>query len=235
MSNTQAVLSRQDFPTIPMQSDFDHMGLTNNFWGICGINSSLYALYLHCPRMQARLGRGGLTPSAMLGSIKAFLRVLQSEGKQTMLDDIENFTKTFNGFGKWNLKDYITKIDAAARVVDAGVGLDVLSSQPSYEKKAQLALLSDPMFSIGLPPDAVVHYLQRMCGFDNAKQVPLNAAGDEFIVGLYRDEGNNMNICGGLKHYVYYKNLTYYSWGKSFSNINEMKRNYGGICYKIEF
>lgn len=236
MSNTKAIFAKTDFPKIPMQSDFDHMGMTNNYWGICGINSSLYALYLHSPMMKDRLARGGLTPSMMLAEIKVFLTVLKSEGKQTMLDNIENFTQSFAGFDKWTLANYITKINLAAEDVNSAVQKDVDSKQPgTAEKNQQMALLNDRMFSIGMPPEAVVYYLKRMCGFDNARQVPLNVTDNELIIGLYRDEKNNMHICGGLKHYVYYKDATYYSWGKSFSSIAGMERNYGGICYKIAF
>lgn len=207
---------------------FNAMGMTNNFWGICGINSSLYALYENNPAMRNRLARGAVTPTMMLAEIKTFLRILQADGKQSILNAIESFTRTFEGFEAFTVRSYIEKInDAAVAVSGTRIG-------SHREQTAQKALLKDN-FSIGLPPEAVVYYLQKICGFDKAKIADLSSTDTELVLGLYRDDGDNMNVCDGLRHYVYYLNGTYYSWGKTFASIDQMKRNYGGICYKISF
>ncbi len=203
-------------------SDFDSMGMTNNYWGICGVNSSLYALYQNNSTLQTRLAKGAMTPSMMLAEIKTFLRILQAEGKQAILDEIEAFTKTFKDFGDFTIQSYIERINSIAGKFDT-----------MAEGDAQKALLADPKFSIGLPPDAVVFYMQRICGFEKAKLVDLGSTETELVVGLFRDDGHNMQTYKGLRHYVYYRNGTYYSWGKQFSSIAQMQRNYAGICYKI--
>ena len=203
-------------------SGFDSMGMTNNFWGICGVNSALYALYQNNVALQTRLAKGAMTPTMMLAELKTFLRILQADGKQGILDEIQAFTRTFKDFENFTIQSYIERINSAAVAVDTATSGD-----------PQKALLADPQFSLGLPPDSVVYYMQRICGFDKAKLVDLSSTENELVVGLYRDDGNNMKVYNGLRHYVYYRNGIYYSWGKQFSSISQMKRNYGGICYKI--
>jgi hypothetical protein len=203
-------------------SGFNSMGLTNNFWGICGINSSLYALYQNNPALRSRLEKGALIPTMILAEIKTFLRMLEAEGKQSLLGEIESFTRTFNGFEAFTVRSYIERINEAAANVSSG-------------SASQWNLLEEPKFSIALPPNAVVYYLQKICGFDNARLVGLDSADTELVLGLWRNDGDNMNTYNGLRHYVYYRNGTYYSWGQQFASIAQMQRNYAGICYKIAF
>jgi hypothetical protein len=198
---------------------FDFMGMTNNYWGVCGINSSLYALYENNPTLRGRLARGALTPTMVLAEIKTFLRILQADGKTDLLDAIRNFTRTFAGFQNFTIESYIQRIDTAVGQISSG--------------GTQMSLLADPQFSIAMPPEAVLYYVQKVCGFDNAALIPPNSMAQEAIVGLWRNDGNNMGTYGGLRHYVYYLRGVYFSWGKQFASIDQMQRKYGGICCKI--
>lgn len=192
---------------------FNSMGITNNFWGICGFNSSLYALYVHNPKMRAKLGQGASSPTRMLAEIKTFLRMLQAEKKTEILEAIEAFTRTFDKFENFTIESYINRIN------------DVVDTQSD--------ITQDPKFSIAMPPDAVIAYLKIVCGFNNARLVDPGSSASELVLGLFRDDGANMGTYGGLRHYVYYPNGAFYSWGQQFSSIGQMKRNYGGICHKI--
>ncbi|WP_158322691.1 putative HlyD family type I secretion protein [Acidisphaera rubrifaciens] len=178
------------------------MAVMNNKWGICGVTSSLYALYKYSAKQQKKkMAKGALTPTMMLAEMKLFLRTLQADGRQDLIGDIESFTQSFGGeYEHFTVNDYINRINYAAVMVDA------VSAPGSKKEKAAQEAVADRDFSIALPPEAVVYYLRNVCGFGQARVVDVGAKDRELLVGLYRDEGNNMGIYGGLKHYVYYYN-----------------------------
>lgn len=197
------------------------MGLMNAPWGICGFTSSLYALHNHSQQSKhAALEAGGESPTKILAEIKTYLRLLQAEGRQDILDSIEQFTQSFGGFNHWTITSYIERINS---VVTNG------------------ADQNDPQFGIGMPPAAVVDYLKRVCDFPNAKVADLGASGTEMILGMGTTK-LGMPLYDGLGHYLYLRNSTIHSWGQTFSDTASAMNGVGGVSgndwkvvYKIVF
>ena len=204
-----------------MPENINAMGTLNNRWGVCGFNSSLYALYEHNPAMRASLTSAAKVDTRVAAEIKTFLRMLQAEGNAKLLSDIETFTQSFGG--QWigfTIDGYIQKIDAeAAR--DGG--------------KLKAKIRSN--LSIAMPPHAVVAYLQKVAGFPGAKVLtdPLgggfvaSSTAHEQIVGLSRPSMTSYN---GLAHWVYVNNGVVYSWGRQFNSIAQC--GYPGVACIIE-
>lgn len=193
----------------------DDVGILNARWGICGFTSSLYAVYNNKPGSDAE-SAAFKKPSAVLAEIKRYLEALKTAGRQTLLDDIETFTKSFPGFEHFSMANYLNQLGSVL--------------MPHI-------ILNQENFSIGMPPHAVVDYLQRMCGFPQAELMA--AGGDakpEKIIGVFRTSSPPRPY-GGLAHYFYYKNGTWYSWGKQFGNLadasKEVPRPYDGISHYI--
>lgn len=197
-------------------TDFDKMGVLNEGWGICGFTSSLYALYTHNPAQQARLAQGAAEPTRMLAEIKTFLRMLQADRQQKMLDDITTFTQSFGGKHKhFTITRYIERIN---ETVTKG-------ADPNNER-----------FGIGLPPEAVVEYLKRVCDFKNARVVDMSYDAHELILGVADRTDKKMTMHDGLAHYLYKRGNKIYSWGKQFGGVTEAMKGFGGkweVCVKI--
>jgi len=190
------------------------MGTLNEKWGICGFTSALYALYEHSPRQKQK----GLAPAAetetrMLAEIKTFLRMLQADNRADLLNKIEMFTRSFGG--KWaafEIDKYIERINASVKVTNP-------------------ANLGD--FSIAMPPEALVDYLQRMCELKLAKILTGKESDPkELILGLSK---SSMKMYNGLAHWVYQSNGIVYSWGQQFVSLENLcsSKGYDGVAWKI--
>lgn len=202
------------------------MGTLNNRWGVCGFNSSLYALYEHNPAMRAELTSAAKIDSRFAAEIKTFLRMLQAEGNAKLLADIETFTRSFGGqWQGFTVAGYIQQIDAEA----ARIG-----------EKAKARIRSD--LSIAMPPHGVVAYLRKVAGFPGAKVLtnPGSASfltastANEQIVGLRKP---GMASYNGLAHWIYLNNGVAYSWGKQFAGLQALltaHSRYTGVACIIE-
>lgn len=186
------------------------MGTLNNRWGVCGFNSSLYALYEHNPRKRADLTSAAKVDTRVAAEIKTFLKMLQAEGNAKLLSDIEAFTRSFGGKrAGFTIAGYIQKIDAEA-------------AKEGGKFKAKMR----PDLSLALPPHAVVAYLQKVAGFPGAKVVTdpvggnllTSSTANEQIIGI-RDP--KMASYNGLAHWVYMNNGVVYSWGRQFTSIQQ--------------
>ncbi len=175
----------------------DDIGQLNRQWGICGFASSLYALYAHNPQQGDSLAQAANTTTRMLAEIKTYLRLLQADELDGLLQEIQVFTRTFGGvFANFTIDTFIDNINAIVTKTDQ-----------------QLAdLRDDQTWGIAMPPHAVVDYLQRVCDFRGARlvqQIP-----NEAILGLCSGPG----MYRGLKHYVYLLGSTVYTWGEQHPN-----------------
>src|SRR5687768_284235 len=112
----------------------DDMGVLNQGWGICGFSSSLYALYQNNPTQRLKLAEGGRTATMMLAEIKVYLKTLQIEERNDLLQAIQTFTRSFGkGFSGFTIDGYISEINKAkGGVVDT----------------------RDSKYGIAMPPDA---------------------------------------------------------------------------------
>ncbi|MBD2110039.1 hypothetical protein [Nodosilinea sp. FACHB-13] len=175
----------------------DAIGELNNKWGVCGFTGALYALHENRPTLeQNRLSSAAPTKTRMIAEIKSFLRQLQADRRTEMLNEIETFTKTFPNYEDFTITNYIKRINDAVKVTDGNFG----------------------DFSIAMPPDAVVAYLNYI-GFPNAKRLPLSAdslSKNELVLGLSRGTSET------VRHYIYRKGTTIYSWGQQFDNMTQL-------------
>jgi len=186
----------------------DKMGVMNAPWGICGFTSSLYALHNHSPATKHEaLEKGGESATRMLAEIKTYLRMLQANGKQGILDSIEAFTQSFPTFDTWTIDTYIQRINA---VVTNG------------------ADTADPNFGIGMPPAAVVDYMKRVCDFPNAREIAVGVTVPEMILGM-GTAALGMPMYDGLGHYLYSLNNRIYSWGNQFADPFTAMNGVGGV------
>jgi hypothetical protein len=197
-------------------SDFDKMGVLSEGWGICGFTSPLYALSIHNPAQRARLAQGAVEPTRMLAEIKTFLRMLQADRQQKLLDDITTFTRSFGGKHKhFTITRYIERSNATV----------TNGAEPNNER-----------FGIGLPPEAVVESLKRVCDLKNARVVDLSHDAHELIPGVADRTDKTMTLYDGLAHYLYKRGNRIYGWGKQFGGVTEAMKGFGGkgeVCVKI--
>ena len=146
-----------------------NMGNLNQRWGVCGFNSSLYALYNDSPNSEhGTVGLDRLAQSSkdFVKMLADYFRELQNNDQVT-LQSIEAFTQSFDGFRSFTIKEFIRKVEF----------IDKISASKAIDE-----------FSVAMPPQAVVDFLKRRCAFQNAAVVPQGvvngAAPFECIIGL---------------------------------------------------
>jgi hypothetical protein len=195
------------------------MGRRNEQWGICGFTSSLYAMYqlnvaarpflINAPR-----------PFTILAEIKTYLQMLYAESKTELLNDIEWFTRSFGvvggfDFGTFTPRSYILYINnSTSKYINA-------NTQQTIK-----AIVSDPKFSIALPPEAVSDYLQRV--WEYSSNISTMDPGGDAIIGVLDKtaKDNSSKPYGGLCHYVYRKSNKIYSWGNEYSSVTDASANF---------
>lgn len=189
----------------------------NKGWGICGFVTALAMLHKDNPGITAA-GGGSFVNAAnsrtrMLAEIKTFLVTLKAEGPAQMLIDIQEFTRSFGGqFLGFTPDDYIARVDKHVGDGDVQRG--------------------DDQWGIGLPPDALVHYLKTITGLPSARLLN-NAAPNpgRYIVGV-RNVTKMRALYDGLCHYMYVCNGRVYSWGESFPSVTAANPNYA-VTHRI--
>lgn len=200
------------------------MGILNGEWGICGVTGSLYSLHVHSPGLKGKLAKTAKTDTMMVEMIAWYLTKLKADGAMDMWTEIEAFTRSFEGFEGFSLDAYHKKANLAGDGMPGAI----------YGK-------AHTDFSIALPPDAVVDFLRRICGFRNARvawqanllsqdATPHLIPGKEYIVGVI---DTDMKLYGGLCHYVYQAaNGKVHSWGNVYDSVGEAGDGWG-ICTLI--
>ena len=193
----------------------DDVGTLNNPWGICGVTSSLYAVYNHSPS-SAGIDAKAKDPIWVMNEIKSYLESLKFYGETQLLNDITEFTRCFGDqFKSWSLEKYVNRV--------------LNKSGPGFLP------LENAKFSVAMPPHAVIDYLKRRCSFLHAKQVPLTPMAAESIIGVYSN-ARPSGMYGNLRHYFYQKNGTYYSWGLQYPDLTSAlnaKLGYDGVSHQI--
>ena len=189
------------------------MGRRNESWGICGFTSSLYAMYqlnvtarpylINAPR-----------PFSILAEIKTYLEMLYAGNQTDLLDEIERLTRSFGvvdgfDFGTFTPRSYILYINNS---VDKYINKDT--------EQTNRDIVTDPKFSIALPPQAVADYLQRIWGY-SCKVHKIDPGGDAIIGVLDSTKDNSTKPYDGLCHYVYRKSGKIYSWGNVYSSLTD--------------
>jgi hypothetical protein len=197
------------------KTEIENVGIANSYWGVCGFTSTFQSLY-EINRGKKALINGAGIPTKVLAEIKTYLMTLKAQGKLGLLQEIETFTRAFpptqNGtdFSNFRINDYINYINLA-------------------HDKSDQEIMDDENYSIGMPPRAVVDYLDRMWGVKAT--LSLFETGGDGIIGVKRD---GRPMYGGLCHYMCRSNGKIYSWGKTFNSVKQANKNYTVICV-IEF
>jgi hypothetical protein len=196
----------------------DAIGIANSHWGVCGFTSAFQALYKENVGKVALIQGSGV-PTKVLAEIKTYLTLLRAEGKLGLLQEIETFTRSFpktqkgTDFSKFTIDGYIALINRAIEV----------------KKSDEDLLWNEELHSIGMPPRAVVDYLDRM--WRKRATLSLFETNGNGIIGVKKD---NRVMYGGLCHYMYRRNNKIHSWGRTFTSVKRANPDYTVIC-TIEF
>ena len=207
------------------QQIMTRLGITNKDWGVCGFTSSFYAMYDLNPATRPQI----ITATAayrVLAEIKTYLMMLKAEGSD-LLNKITEFTRTFGeDFEDFTVDTYIAEINKAAAM-----------------GKSRFQILSDPKFSIALPPDAVADYIRRIWDWKTKiTEFAVGTGGGDGIIGVssseYDEATGVKKLYHGLEHYMYRSGGKVYSWGKEFSSVQNASRGGAGgvlwrVCYEI--
>jgi hypothetical protein len=197
----------------------ESMGETNAGWGVCGFTSCLYAMYDMNPGARRCLNAAPQAWS-VLYEIEEYLETLKQKGDIRLIGLIEGFTRSFAGFSDFTVEKYLKYIHD---------NWNKYATSNSGDMNA--AIKDDSKFSIGMPPDAVVDYLKRMWKIDATSK--FTSGPSDGIVGVKDASDKNMWMYDGLRHYLYQKNGKIYSWGTSFSSVQEAGKKYAGRNYSV--
>lgn len=189
----------------------------NRDWGICGFASSLGALYeagIVKGAVDTAVDKGHLS-TRLLAEIKSYLVILKAEGEMSLLNEIERFTQSFQGFEGFTVDNYIAKVNTIGGLTEQQI--------------------KDKDFSIAMPPNAALDYLKRIGEKKNSRietgggvSYPSNV-----ILGLC-DPGKASNDWKGLVHWVYKKSTSeIYNWGQKVSQEELMNQGNWQIGYQI--
>lgn len=182
------------------KKSINNLGKLNQYWGICGFSSCFYAMHMIGGKRTKEELDNAKNPTRVLAEIKTYLMMLKIDEETQLLQDIQEFTRSF---GK-EYKDFT--IDNYIKFINT-----ILVKTPDEIIKSN--------YSIAMPPHAVVDYLQRV--FERKaklKKGPFKRTPSKGIVGVRIDKNT---MYDGLCHYMYINKRTVYSWGKKFKSIDE--------------
>ena len=199
------------------ESEMNMMGITNSYWGICGFTSSFYTMYETNPGKRPLLLGAGIA-SRVLAEIKTYLMMLKAEGKTAVLNEIQDFTRSFGKVGKCDFGGFT--IDKYIKSID------------SITDKTDAAIKADCRYSIAMPPQAVADYLRRIWNCQVEIQMTSGGSGGsgDGILGVRKTKTTPY---GGLCHYLYRNGGKIYSWGKVFNSVTDANAEYS-VCWFLK-
>ena len=185
----------------------EKLGILNAGWGVCGFTSCLYGLWDVLPKTSRSQLHGGTKAHRLLAEIKVYLTMLKAETNANLIRDIEAFCQKFGGddndFGSFTVDGYISRVNSAV-------------------SKSEKQIKADKNYGIGMPPHAVVDYLNRMWEYKVSLNEGKNFGGPENgVIGVKNIVDPLSALYDGLEHYMYRHNQMIYSWGESFASIDE--------------
>lgn len=193
--------------------------LNQNIWGgVCGFVSILHALGERDGGLGGEtIGQGSRILHQRLGAeMKTYLRMTQIE-RPNIADEIEDFSRTFEGFEKFTINDAITKIEQAANTEKF--------SQMQWNYSAKLGLCG----GVAMPLSAVLDYLDfvrlRFTIQLSNVHLPFTQSAlsgyKDCIVGV-GNKNQSTTKYRGLRHWVYVDKSGYlWNWGEK----TEMKQS----------
>jgi hypothetical protein len=187
----------------------DRMGIENVAHGICGFTSTLYALYMDRPKLRKTL-EGALDTATrrtrMMAEIKTFLQMMKAGGKNAILSDITELTRTFAGYEGWTVDSYIEEINK----------------------------LGNGGYSIAMPPEATMEYMRT--AWDMRPVLTDNVVPGDVILGLTRTGGPVNRWKNLAHYVYQSANGRIYSWGEQFTDMNDVNTQKGrdySVVYRI--
>lgn len=211
---------------------FVGLGELNSGWGICGFTSTFYAMHHLNPGTRGWLVNATQVFS-VLYEIVDYLRALQA-ANSPLIREIEVFTRSFGPtFANFTVADYIKLVEEAGESARYVLAFGSDAAQSARETN----LKKNALFSIGVPPQGVVDYIERMWKW-KATLTEFKAANltEDAIVGVRDPNDPNMTMYHGLRHYLFRAGGRYFSWGLEFDTLqdaaNHVRRTYE-ICYAI--
>jgi hypothetical protein len=181
------------------KTEMEMMGVTNSYWGVCGFTSSFHAMYELNPGKRPLVIGAGIA-TKVLAEIKTYLIMLKASGNFTLLTEIEQFTQTFPSVNGCDFKSF--KIDNYISLINDSVG------------KSEAEVTGNGYYSIGMPPNGVADYVDRMWGYKAT--VSKGDTGADGIIGVKRD---GRKMYDGLCHYMYRTGGKIYSWGNTYNSV----------------
>ena len=187
----------------------DDMGIENATQGICGFTSTLYAVHMNRPRLRARLEgalQTGTRSTRLMAEIKTFLVMMKADGKQGILDQITELTRSFPGYGAWTVEAYIEGINN-----------------------------QNPAYSIAMPPEATMEYMRTCWEMKPYLTTRSDLPGD-VILGLSRTGGPRNRWNNLAHYVYQAADSRIYSWGEQFTSLVDVNRRKGrnySIEYRI--
>lgn len=210
------------------ESTMTSMGALNDGWGICGFTSTFYAMYRANPATRGWLVNATEVYS-VLYEICDYLKSIQIENPK-LVRDIEKFTRSFGGiFEDFEVASYITRVETLSE----GTRQILAFGSEDFRSSHDAALRKHSPFSIAMPPQAIVDYIERLWKWKATLTEFTSASfSDDAIVGVRNKTRKDMKMYHGLCHYLYRGNGQYYSWGRSFPSLQAANPDYE-ICYAI--
>ncbi len=204
------------------------MGNLNRGWGICGFTSTFYAMYQANPAARGALINASDVFS-VLYEITDYLKLLQSSGSP-LVGEIERFTKSFGPpYHTFTVPNYIASVDAASTTMSRYISLASLTGAQNEAQR----MSNNALFGIGLPPQAVADYIERVWKW-RATIIEYGAESsiEDALVGVRDIKDTKMKLYHGLCHYLYRSNNKFYSWGFEYPSLAKADENFK-ICYAI--
>ena len=189
--------------------DIDRMGKENTKQGICGFTSTLYAVYMNQPQLQGQLSGalGAQTRSTrLMAEIKTFLQMMKADGKNNILSQIAELTRTFPGYDAWSVDSYIKEINT----------------------------LKVGNYSIAMPPEATMEYMRT--AWDLHPVLKDNCTSGNVILGLTRTGAPQNKWKNLAHYVNMSRAGRIYSWGEQFDSLADMntkKRKDYSVIYCI--
>ena len=192
------------------KNEMNLMGSTNAHWGVCGFTSTFYAMYALNPAKRPLLLGAGIA-TKVLAEIKTYLMMLKAEGNIGLLNEIEEFTRSFGVVNGNDFRGFA--VDEYIQLINESVG------------KTEKEITGNPYYSIGMPPAAVADYLRRIWGHDSEILAIKGGSGGSSngIMGV-KSKTRGMPLYDGLCHYLYRYENKIYSWGIKFSSLSDVNK-----------
>ncbi|MHC4153305.1 MAG: hypothetical protein ACYST6_00030 [Planctomycetota bacterium] len=162
----------------------------NATWGICGFTSALTHLYDSDTRLKGKIDTSS-----------------SETIRRGLLIEVVTFLKYVKAFSADLIND-LNKLNNALKSPSMGGGVIGFITLAEDAIRKNVHIGDTNTYQCALTPEALILYLQEMCGFTGAKLTTGSDPGGKGILGVVNNKGE-------LLHWVYRAaNGDVYNWGK---------------------